>query len=192
MDHILRTASSIHALLSGPSNPSTARELLAKTSLFIQIVEASPCAQHLPKYDTNVVKLQINDLEREAVETGMPLAITNYFTIVLRKMLEQVLQIFCKVGYKFTCRIITRYLTECGNKDRLVLIALEHLIHLVLFGDELCLEAIQCGGLHSVLKLVRQTSTPPDTCKLLLRALAVLCGVSKGCLSLLAVSLQIR
>ncbi|KHJ83402.1 hypothetical protein OESDEN_16901 [Oesophagostomum dentatum] len=135
MDHILRTASSIYSLISGPSNPSTARELLEKASLFIQIVEASPCAPHLPRYDTNVVKLQINDLEREAAEAGLPLTITNYFTIVLRKMVEQVLQIFCK--------IITRYLTECGNKDRLVLIALEHLIHLTLFGDELCLEAIQ-------------------------------------------------
>ncbi|EPB75532.1 hypothetical protein ANCCEY_05398 [Ancylostoma ceylanicum] len=178
MDHILRTASSIYSLLSGPSDPSTAKDLLTKTTVFIQIIEASPCAQHLPKYDTNVVKLQVNELQRDAAEAGLPLTITNYFTIVLRKMIEQVLQIFCK--------IITRYLTECGNKDRLVVIALEHLIHLVLFGDELCLEAIQCGGLHSVLKLVRQTSTPPDTCRLLLRALAVLCGVSKGCLSLLA------
>uniref|UniRef100_A0A0R3PQZ3 Insc_C domain-containing protein n=1 Tax=Angiostrongylus costaricensis TaxID=334426 RepID=A0A0R3PQZ3_ANGCS len=64
-------------------------------------------------------------------------------------------------------------LTECSNKDRLVLIALEHFIHLVLFGDELCLEAIQCGGLNSVLKLVRQPSTPSDTRQLLLRALAL-------------------
>lgn len=38
-----------------------------------------------------------------------------------------------------------------------------------------------------MLKLVRQTSTPPETCRLLLRALAVLCAVSKGCISLLAV-----
>ncbi|WKX96824.1 hypothetical protein Q1695_012903 [Nippostrongylus brasiliensis] len=178
MDHVLRTASAIYAQLGIATNPTAARELLEKTSVFIQIVEASPCAQHLPKYDTNVVKLQVNELQREAIETGLPLTITNYFTIVVRKMVEQVLQVFCK--------IIARYLTECGNKDRLVLIALEHLIHLVLFGDELCLEAIQCGALHSVLKLVRQTSTPPDTCKLLLRSLAVLCAVSKGCLSLLA------
>ncbi|PIO73301.1 hypothetical protein TELCIR_04723 [Teladorsagia circumcincta] len=178
MDHVLRTASSIFAQLGTPSDPSTAKELLSKTSVFIQIIEASPCAQHLPKYDTNVVKLQVNDLQRESSESGQPLTITNYFTIVVRKMIEQVLQVFCK--------IIARYLTECGNKDRLVLIALEHLIHLVLFGDDLCLEAIQSGALHSVLKLVRQTSTPPETTKLLLRALAVLCAVSKGCLSLLA------
>ncbi|VDO68866.1 unnamed protein product, partial [Haemonchus placei] len=178
MDHVLRTASSIFAQLGGPANPSTAKELLDRTTAFIQIVESSPCAHQLPKYDTNVVRLQINDLQREAAETGSPLTITNYFTIVVRKMIEQVLQVFCK--------IIARYLTECGNKDRLVLIALEHLIHLVLFGDDLCLEAIQSGALHSVLKLVRQASTPPETNKLLLRALAVLCAVSKGCLSLLA------
>ncbi|KAJ1353814.1 hypothetical protein KIN20_010569 [Parelaphostrongylus tenuis] len=182
MDHVLRMASSISSLLSAPSDPSTAKDLLEKTNAFIQIIEASPCAQHLPKYDTGVVKLQVNDLQRESAESGRPLGITNYFTIVLRKMIEQVLQIFCK--------IITRYLTECSNKDRLVLIALEHFIHLILFGDELCLEAIQCGGLNSVLKLVKQPSTPSDTCQLLLRALAVLCGVSKGCLTLLALGGQ--
>ncbi|ETN70940.1 hypothetical protein NECAME_14444 [Necator americanus] len=80
----------------------------------------------------NVVKLQLNDIQRETTDTGLPLHITNYFTIVLRKMVEQ------------------------------------------------------CGGLNSVLKLVRQASTPPDTSRLLMRALAVLCSVSKGCLSLLA------
>ncbi|VDL77026.1 unnamed protein product [Nippostrongylus brasiliensis] len=125
MDHVLRTASAIYAQLGIATNPTAARELLEKTSVFIQIVEASPCAQHLPKYDTNVVKLQVNELQREAIETGLPLTITNYFTIVVRKMVEQVLQVFCK--------IIARYLTECGNKDRLVLIALEHLIHLVYY-----------------------------------------------------------
>uniref|UniRef100_A0A158P7E7 Insc_C domain-containing protein n=1 Tax=Angiostrongylus cantonensis TaxID=6313 RepID=A0A158P7E7_ANGCA len=67
-------------------------------------------------------------------------------------MIEQVLQIFCK--------IITRYLTECSNKDRLVLIALEHFIHLVLFGDELCLEAIQLGGQEVVLSHLASSSIP--------------------------------
>lgn len=99
------------------------------------------------------MKLQVNDLQRETAESGNPLAITNYFTIVVRKMVEQVLQVFCKVRGAFkdllrrilseSLQIIARYLTECSNKDRLVLIALEHLVHLVLFGDELCLEAIQ-------------------------------------------------
>ncbi|KAK6043551.1 hypothetical protein COOONC_18945 [Cooperia oncophora] len=170
MDHVLRTASSIFAQLAGPSDPSTARELLSKTTVFIQIIEASPCAQHLPKYDTNVVKLQVNDLQREASESGMPLTITNYFTIVVRKMIEQVLQVFCK--------IIARYLTECGNKDRLVLIAppKRSLFTYAVWRSDLCLEAIQSGALHSVLKLVRQTTTPPETTKLLLRALAVLCA----------------
>ncbi|KAK6057589.1 hypothetical protein COOONC_04890 [Cooperia oncophora] len=94
-----RTASQYSPQLAwnGP-DPSTARELLSKTTVFIQIIEASPCAQHLPKYDTNVVKLQVNDLQREASESGMPLTITNYFTIVVRKMIEQVLQVFCKVS----------------------------------------------------------------------------------------------
>ncbi|KJH52053.1 hypothetical protein DICVIV_01754 [Dictyocaulus viviparus] len=183
-DHVLRTASSIFSILSlSSTSTSTASELLAKTKLFIQIIESSPCSPHLPKHDVNIVKLQMDDLQRESIKSGKPLAITNHFVIVLRKMIEQTLQIFCK--------IISRYLTECSNKDRLVVIAVEHLIHLVLFGDELCLEAIQCGGLNSILKLVRQTSTPSETCRLLLRAIAVLCGVSIGCLTLLAVSFHV-
>uniref|UniRef100_A0A1I7W7D7 Sister chromatid cohesion protein n=1 Tax=Heterorhabditis bacteriophora TaxID=37862 RepID=A0A1I7W7D7_HETBA len=182
MDHVLRTSSAIYSLLSGATTPSSVRDLLAKAEIFIQIIVTSPCAQSLPKYDINVVKLQISDLQRDSTDSGSPLGITNYFTIVLRKVVEQVLQIFC--------RIICKYLTECGNKDRLVIIALEHLIHLTLFGDELCLEAIQSGGLNSLLKLVRQSTTPTDTIRLLLRALAVLCGVAKGCLSLLSVKLN--
>lgn len=42
-------------------------------------------------------------------------------------------------------QLISQYLSECANHDRLLLIALEQLIHLLLFGDELCLEAIRVG-----------------------------------------------
>ncbi|CAJ0576523.1 unnamed protein product, partial [Mesorhabditis spiculigera] len=188
MDHILRTASSIYSLLSSAQTPQTARDLLAKAAVFIQIVETSPCGTFLPKYDIDVVRLQLADLQQSlpepcSIEQHLPQQksplITNYFTIVLRRMVELVLSLFAK--------IIARYLGECVNKDRLLAIALEHLIHLVLFGDDMCLETIQAGGLSSILKLLRQPSTPEETCRLLLRALAVLCGVSKGCLHLLAV-----
>ncbi|CAJ0945899.1 unnamed protein product, partial [Mesorhabditis belari] len=188
MDHVLRTASSIYSLVSSSQTPQTARDLLAKSAVFIQIVESSPCASFLPKYDLDVVRLQLGDLQRSLPDPSIvhpqtiiskPPLITNYFTIVLRRMVEQVLSLFSK--------IISRYLGECVNKDRLLTIALEHLIHLVLFGDELCLETIQCGGLSSLLKLLRQPTTHNETSRLLLRALAVLCGVSKGCLQLLAV-----
>lgn len=40
-------------------------------------------------------------------------------------------------------RVITTYLSECINKDNMLVVALEHLVHLLLFGDELCLEAIR-------------------------------------------------
>lgn len=103
--------------------------------------------------------------------------VSNYFTIIVRKLVEQVLQLFA--------RIICKYLNECGSRDRLVVIALEHLIHVALFGDELSLEIIQCGGVSSVVKLIRCPATGTDTTRLLLRALAVLCGVAKGCLTLL-------
>ncbi|PAV83020.1 hypothetical protein WR25_24978 [Diploscapter pachys] len=178
MDHVLRTSSSIYTLLATPSIPATARDLLTKASVFIQLVENSPCAQQLPKYDINVVKMQISNLQKEANSTNQPIKTTNYFTIVLRKMIEQVLQLFGK--------IIARYLRDCGNRDRLVVIALEHLIHLSLFGDELSLEAIQAGTLTSLVKLIGQPATPAETTRLILRAMAVLCGVAKGCLSLLA------
>jgi len=67
-------------------------------------------------------------------------------------------------------------------------IALEHLIHITLFGDELCLETIQNGGLTAILSFCRMTTTPSETLRLLLRAMAVLCGVSKGCIQLLSMA----
>ena len=64
MDHVLRTSSSIYTLLATPSIPATARDLLTKASVFIQLVENSPCAQQLPKYDISVVKMQISNLQK--------------------------------------------------------------------------------------------------------------------------------
>lgn len=40
------------------------------------------------------------------------------------------------------------------------------------------------------MKLISQPATPAETTRLILRAMAVLCGVAKGCLSLLAVSIS--
>lgn len=59
----------------------------------------------------------------------------DYSNVVVRRMLEQSLIVLL--------RITTNYLNECTNRDRLLVIALEHLVHLLLFGDELCLEAIR-------------------------------------------------
>ncbi len=80
-----------------------------------------------------------------------------------------------------------RFLAECTNKDKYLPKALEHLVHLSLFGDELCLEVVQAGGMGSLLRLCRQSTTPTETMRLTLRSLAVLCGISKGCVQLLSV-----
>ncbi|CAI4224743.1 unnamed protein product [Auanema sp. JU1783] len=179
MDHVLRTASSIYTLFSQTCDHSVLKDLSTKSTMFIQILESSPCVYYLPKSDISAVKSQISELQRSPIdEMSSSLGQSNYFVIIVRKMVEQVLQLFAK--------IISKHINECGNKDRLLVIALEHLIHIILFGDELCLETIQVGGLTSLLKLIRTPGTPSDTCRLLLRAMAVLCGVSKGCLSLLS------
>ena len=70
------------------------------------------------------------------------------------------------------------------------MIALEHLIHIALFGDELSLEIIHCGGVGSLVRLLQSSSLSTDSTRLVLRALAVLCGVAKGCLTLLSVSVN--
>lgn len=63
------------------------------------------------------------------------LELLDYSSVVVRRMLEQSLIIFL--------RITATYLNDCTNKDRLLPIALEHLVHLLLFSDEFCLEAIR-------------------------------------------------
>uniref|UniRef100_A0A8R1IVZ2 Protein inscuteable homologue C-terminal domain-containing protein n=1 Tax=Caenorhabditis japonica TaxID=281687 RepID=A0A8R1IVZ2_CAEJA len=100
---------------------------------------------------------------------------TNFFAILLRKTIESVLLVF----------IISKYLSEGNGKDRMTPICLEHLIHICLFGDELCIEAIQKNCISSVVKMMKNDQPPENTLRYLLRTLAVLCGVSKGALVLL-------
>jgi hypothetical protein len=80
--------------------------------------------QELPNFDNGANELSI--------KSG---PMNDRFLVVVRRMLEQSMLVFL--------RVIAQYLNECSNKDRLLVIALEHLIHLLLFGDELCLEAIR-------------------------------------------------
>lgn len=60
---------------------------------------------------------------------------SNFLIVLLRKIIHEILFIFA--------RIISTYLAECTNRDRLLVIALEHLIHLMLFDDEICHVIIQ-------------------------------------------------
>ncbi|VDM42059.1 unnamed protein product [Toxocara canis] len=160
MDHVLRTSSAINSLLNSSSDVNTSRELITKA------------------HDIALVKQLISNLQAEHNSTGHPIVVSSYFAFMLRKLVEGVLMIFS--------RIISQYLGDCMNKDRLLVIALEHLIHLMLFGDEICLEVVQSGGLDAILSFIGMPTTPNDTLRLLLRALAVICGTSKGAIKLLA------
>jgi hypothetical protein len=84
-------------------------------------------------------------------------------------------------------KILSKYLGHCSAQDRLLLIALEQFVHLLLFGDELCVEAVRMKAVDNLLAIGMTPSISPETLKLLLRALAVLCGTAKGCLQLISV-----
>lgn len=120
---------------------------------------------------------------------------TNFFAVLLRKTIESVLLVFVKVSHFLNVfehprlQIICKYLSESKGKDSLIPISLEHLIHICLFGDELCIEAIQKNAISSVIRIMKTDQPQEPTLRLLLRTLAVLCGVSKGALSLLTVDI---
>ncbi|TMS34561.1 hypothetical protein L596_002126 [Steinernema carpocapsae] len=171
MDHVLRASSAIYTLSRGRSEENKL-EIMKKTAVLIEIMRASPCSQFLSSKEIALVQEGVKSLKNE-----QPYSFS-HFTILVRNMVEMVLQIFA--------RIICQFLVECVNKDRLLVIALEHLIHLLLFGDELCLETIKHAGIEHLLSLGRMSTTPTDTMRLILRTLAVLCGVHKGTLKLLA------
>ncbi|CAI5441126.1 unnamed protein product [Caenorhabditis angaria] len=178
MDHVLRTSSALFTLLSTTLDPTISRDILAKSSVFLQLLETSPCQNVLPKNEISQLKLNVAELQKNR-ETGQidMNNMTNFFAILLRKTIESVLQIFV--------RIICKYMQDCNSKDRLLSISLEHLIHICLFGDELCIEAIQKNCITYTIRLLKCPGNPENTNRFLLRTLAVLCGVSKGSLALL-------
>ncbi|EFP07604.1 CRE-INSC-1 protein [Caenorhabditis remanei] len=178
MDHVLRTSSALYTLLSSPLDPSICRDLLAKSSVFIQLLESSPCSNYLPKTEIARLKLNVQELQKNRDKGTIDMNnMTNFFAILLRKSIESVLLVFV--------RIIGKYLSETNGKDRLTPICLEHLIHICLFGDELCIEAIQKNCISSVIRIMKNDQPQENTLRFLLRTLAVLCGVSKGALALL-------
>ncbi|EJW70821.1 hypothetical protein WUBG_18275, partial [Wuchereria bancrofti] len=85
--------------------------------------------------DIATVQQMISDLESDEKDTRRPISASNFLIVLLRKIIHEILIIFAK--------IISTYLAECSNRDRLLVIALEHLIHLMLFGDEICHIIIQ-------------------------------------------------
>ncbi|CCD63542.1 Protein inscuteable homologue C-terminal domain-containing protein [Caenorhabditis elegans] len=178
MDHVLRTSSALYTLLSSALDPATCRDLLAKSSVFIQLLESSPCTNYLPKTEMARLKMNVQELQKNRDKGIIDMNnMTNFFAILLRKSIESVLLVFV--------RIISKNLCESNGKDRLTPICLEHLIHICLFGDELCIEAIQKGCISSVIRIMKNDQPQENTLRFLLRTLAVLCGVSKGALALL-------
>ncbi|KAK0394686.1 hypothetical protein QR680_000874 [Steinernema hermaphroditum] len=171
MDHVLRASSAIYTLTKGQTDEHKL-EIMKKTTVLIEIMRASPCSQFLSSKEIALVQEGVKNLKEEKPYSF------SHFTILVRNLVEMVLQIFA--------RIICHFLAEAVNKDRLLVIALEHLIHLLLFGDELCLETIKHSGIDHLLSLGRMSTTPTDTMRLILRTLAVLCGMPKGTLKLLA------
>jgi hypothetical protein len=138
MDHVLRTASTIYSLLeTNLEDVKMITELVHKVKIYIEIVQQSPCQPFLSNEDFELVIGTIQQLTdyRFDYKDHRYLKLLDYSSVVIRRMLEQSLIVFL--------RITANYLNECTNKDRLLLIALEHLVHLLLFSDEFCLEAIR-------------------------------------------------
>ncbi|KAI6184132.1 Insc-C domain-containing protein [Aphelenchoides bicaudatus] len=181
MDHILRTANTIYSLLdSNLDDPKVTRELIQKVQIYIQILQQSPCQPFLAEEDFTLVTNTLHQINSFSSERSQAyLKALDYSNVAVRRMLEQSLIVLL--------RITTNYLNECTNRDRLLIIALEHLVHLLLFGDELCLEAIRCRTVDNIVGFCRLQTTSNDTLRLLLRVLAVLCGVGRGCVQLISI-----
>lgn len=167
MDHILRVASSIFALINRPAQSSL---LSSKTTLFIQMLQSSPLSSFLPKQEIKVVKDVISNTD------GATIAYNGI--LMIRKLVDNILHLFVK--------IMSSYLSEVSPKDRLLSVALEHLVHISLFGDELCIHAIHNGAMDECVKLSLHPSTSHQSRPLLIRVIALLCATSKGCVHFLS------
>uniref|UniRef100_A0A1I7T775 NR LBD domain-containing protein n=1 Tax=Caenorhabditis tropicalis TaxID=1561998 RepID=A0A1I7T775_9PELO len=95
MDHVLRTSSALYTLLSSPLDPSICRYLLAKSSVFIQLLESSPCSSFLSKTEMARLKMNVQELQKNKDKVAMDMNnMTNFFAILLRKSIESVLLVF--------------------------------------------------------------------------------------------------
>ncbi|GMT14907.1 hypothetical protein PFISCL1PPCAC_6204, partial [Pristionchus fissidentatus] len=169
MDHLLRVSSSIFALFNRPTQFSV---LSSKTNLFIQMLQSSPLAPFLNKQEVKIVKEILSNSE------GIPIAYNGI--LMIRKLVDNILHQFVK--------IMSSYLSEVSPKDRLLSVALEHLVHISLFGDELCIEAIHCGCMDECVKLSLHPSISNQSRPLLIRVIALLCATSKGCVHFLSLN----
>uniref|UniRef100_A0A915Q4S0 Protein inscuteable homologue C-terminal domain-containing protein n=1 Tax=Setaria digitata TaxID=48799 RepID=A0A915Q4S0_9BILA len=180
IDHVLRVSSTLHSVLNDEINEKCTNDLVCETKVLIATIQCSPCFAFLSVPDITTIQRMICDLESKRHHTQRPVVASKFLIVLLEKTVNAVLIIFA--------RIISAHLSECTSRDRLLVIALEHLIHLMLFGDEICITIIQCGGLDSLLYFCEVPSIPNATLQLLLRGLAVLCGNYRGAVKLLALN----
>uniref|UniRef100_A0A1I7V6Q7 Insc_C domain-containing protein n=1 Tax=Loa loa TaxID=7209 RepID=A0A1I7V6Q7_LOALO len=180
IDHVLRVCSTFHAAINDEISEKWTSNVICEAKLLIATIQCSPSFTFLSAHDIVTARRMISDLESEQNCAEKPANAFNFLIVLLRKIVHEVLIIFA--------RIISVYLAECTNRDRLLIIALEHLIHLMLFGDEICHVIIQCGGLESLLYFCEVPSVSNGTLRLLLRALAILCGNYRGATKFLALN----
>uniref|UniRef100_A0A7E4UMT7 INSC_LBD domain-containing protein n=1 Tax=Panagrellus redivivus TaxID=6233 RepID=A0A7E4UMT7_PANRE len=179
LDHVLRICSRLRTLL-GDSDPDEANkdDLILKSKALVHVLEKSPYAFHI--FDKVVSNGLVDCLENlSQIKTGddMP-QITKGFVGIVRKLIEETVHL--------NCWIIINYLDECDVNDCLLPVALNQLIHLMLFESEPCLEVIQSSTTQNLLTLAEQPTVSASTAILLLRSLAVLCGVRAACVQLLS------
>ncbi|VDM19952.1 unnamed protein product [Wuchereria bancrofti] len=180
IDHVLRVCTTFHAALNNEMNEKWNSDVICEAKVLIATIQSLPYITFLSAHDIATVQQMISDLESDEKDTRRPISASNFLIVLLRKIIHEILIIFAK--------IISTYLAECSNRDRLLVIALEHLIHLMLFGDEICHIIIQCGGLDSLLYFCEVPSVSNGTLRLLLRALTILCGNYRGAMKLLALN----
>uniref|UniRef100_A0A914YKY0 Uncharacterized protein n=1 Tax=Panagrolaimus superbus TaxID=310955 RepID=A0A914YKY0_9BILA len=131
LDHILRICSRLRQLLTTNIQEQTTEmykeEMLNKAKALVHILQKSAYAFHL--FDKSMSE-----------NTGLLDCLESLEQVVDSEDLPQITKGFLDIVRKL---IIISYLDNCDNNDCLLPIALNHLIHLLLFESEPCLEVIQ-------------------------------------------------
>lgn len=191
LDHVLRTAGTVLSLVDvvDVGDKRVVRELLQKVTILGQIVRQSPCGLCLDEVHlrrslqrSNHVRLQDARLVFGAIadaSAGAP-TFSPRLLAAVKRVVKQTLLVFL--------RVLLVYLADCSARDRLLDIALDHFVHLILFDDDLCAEATRHGSVvEQLIGFIRLPATSDQTRRLSFRALAVLCGTPAGCARLISV-----
>uniref|UniRef100_A0A0N4ZBD2 Insc_C domain-containing protein n=1 Tax=Parastrongyloides trichosuri TaxID=131310 RepID=A0A0N4ZBD2_PARTI len=177
IDSILKLGSKIYSSLTYIiDNRYVCQNLLIETKELITLFKNRYLITTINHEDVQLIQELLIDVEKELIENGDNRIFSNYFIIILRRTIEEAFHCFTK--------IICEYFINSSHDDKLLHIATEHFIYLLLFSDELCNVAIQYQLVKKLLQFCSNPITKHQTTKLLLRAMAVLCSASKGCTQL--------